>query len=66
MLKNFLAKIANIVLGLLVVVYIVLEELIWDNIAEPVYAFIHGLAILQKAEALIDRLNRHVVLVLFL
>ncbi|MGR8952691.1 MAG: hypothetical protein ACU83V_09785, partial [Gammaproteobacteria bacterium] len=63
---NFLAKIANIVLGLLVVVYIVLEELIWDNIAEPVYAFIHGLAILQKAEALIDRLNRHVVLVLFL
>jgi len=66
MLKKIIAKITNIVLGVLVTVYIVLEELVWENIAEPIYRFIHGLAILQKAEALIDRLNRHVLLVLFL
>ncbi|WP_374086806.1 hypothetical protein [Methylomicrobium lacus] len=66
MLKKIIAKIADIVLGVLVTVYIVLEELVWENIAEPIYTFIHGLAILQKAEAFIDRLNRHVLLVLFL
>jgi len=66
MLKKILTKIADIVLGLLVAVYIVLEELVWENIAEPIYTFIHGLVILQNAEAFIDRLNRHVLLVLFL
>lgn len=66
MLKKIIAKIADIVLGLLVAVYIVLEELVWDKIAEPVYAFIHGLKLLQKAEAFIGRLNNQVLLALFL
>jgi hypothetical protein len=66
MLKKIIAKIADIVLGILVSVYIVLEELVWDNIAEPIYAFIHGLKILQKVEALIYRLDRHALLALFL
>jgi len=66
MVKRIIAKITDIVLGILVTVYIVLEELVWENIAEPIYTFIHGLAILQKAEAFIDRLDRHVLLVLFL
>lgn len=66
MLKKIVAKIADILLGLLVTIYIVLEELVWDNIAEPIYAFIHGLKILQKVEALIYRLDRHALLVLFL
>lgn len=66
MLKNIIAKTTDIILGILVAVYIVLEELVWENIAEPIYTFIHGLAILQKAEAFIEKLNRHVLLVLFL
>ncbi len=66
MLKKIIAKIADIFLGLLVTVYIVLEELVWENIAEPIYAFIHDLKILQKAEASLYKLNRHAVLVLFL
>jgi len=66
MVKRIIAKITDIILGILVTVYIVLEELVWENIAEPIYTFIHGLAILQKAEAFIDRLDRHVLLVAFL
>ena len=66
MLNKIIAKIADIVLGILVTIYIVLEELIWENIAEPIYIFIHGLSILQKAEQFIHKLNRHVLLVLFL
>jgi hypothetical protein len=66
MLKKFIAKIADLFLGLLVGIYIVLEELVWDNIAEPIYNFIHGLKILQKVEAMISRLDRHALLVIFL
>ena len=66
MLIKIIAKITDIALGLLVAIYIVLEELIWENIAEPIYSFIHGLSILQEAEKFINKLNRHVLLVLFL
>ena len=66
MLKKIINKIADIVLGILVTVYIVLEELVWDKIAEPIYTLIHGLSILQKAETFINELNRHVLLVIFL
>jgi hypothetical protein len=66
MLKKCFAKAADIVLGILVTVYIVLEELVWENIAEPIYRFIHSLAILQKPEELIRGLDRHVLLAMFL
>jgi hypothetical protein len=66
MLRKIIAKIADIILGILVTVYIVLEELVWENIAEPIYTFIHSLSILQKAEAFVEKLDRHVLLVLFL
>ncbi|MGJ0490303.1 hypothetical protein [Methylobacter sp.] len=66
MLKKIIAKIADIFLGLLVTIYIVLEELVWDKIAEPIYAFIHSLKILQKVETLIYRFDRHALLALFL
>ena len=66
MFIKIIAKITDIALGILVTIYIVLEELIWDNIAEPIYTFIHGLSILQEAEEFINKLNRHVLLVLFL
>jgi hypothetical protein len=66
MLLKIIAKITDIALGILVTIYIVLEELIWENIAEPIYTFIHGLSLLQEAEEFIGKLNRHVLLVLFL
>ena len=66
MLIKIIAKITDIALGILVTIYIVLEELIWENIAEPIYTFIHGLSILQEAEEFIGKLNRHVLLVLFI
>ncbi|MGR8932887.1 MAG: hypothetical protein ACU837_00685 [Gammaproteobacteria bacterium] len=43
-----------------------MEELVWENIAEPIYIFVHGLAILQKAEKFIATLDRYVLLALFL
>ncbi len=66
MLKILYRKILNAVLTVLVLIYLVLDELIWERIAEPVYKFIHGLKILQKAEVAIVSLNRYALLVLFL
>lgn len=66
MLKNLYHKITNALLTVLVFIYLVLEELIWERIAEPIYGFIHGLKILQKVEVLIHNLNRYVLLACFL
>ena len=58
---------AMVLTGYLQTIYIVLEELIWENIAEPIYTLIHGLSILHRSRGVYwNELNRHVLLVLFL
>ncbi len=59
-------KILNAVLTILVLIYLILDELIWERIAEPIYEFIHGLKILQKVEIAIVGLNRYALLTIFL
>jgi hypothetical protein len=66
MLKMLYRKILNAVLTILVLIYLILDELIWERIAEPIYEFIHGLKILNKVEVAIHSLNRYAVLMLFL
>ena len=57
MLKTLYRKFINALLTVLVFIYLVLEELIWERIAEPIYGFIRELRILQALEAVILRLN---------
>jgi hypothetical protein len=66
MLKNLYRKAINALLTVLVFIYLILEELVWERIAEPIYEFIHGLKILQKVETLILKFNRYALLVCFL
>lgn len=66
MMKTLYRKILNALLTALVLVYLILDELIWERIAEPVYEFIHGLKILHKVEVAIADLNRYTLLILFL
>jgi hypothetical protein len=66
MLKNLYRKVINVLLTVLVFIYLVLEELIWERIAEPIYGFIRELKILHKLEILILRLNRYALLLCFL
>lgn len=66
MLKRFSLLFANTLLTALILVYLILEELIWERIAEPVYRFLHGLKILQRLEASIHGLNRYMILIIFL
>ena len=66
MLKTLYRKFINALLTVLVLIYLILDELIWERIAEPIYKFIHGLKILHKVEIAIVSLNRYALLILFL
>jgi len=50
---------------ILVLIYIIFEELIWEGIAKPIYEFIHSLKVLQKVETILHGLNAYVILVIF-
>ena len=61
-LKNKLILLFQLIL---VIIYIIFEELIWEGIAKPVYETIHGLKMLQKIEAKLEYANPSFILVLF-
>ena len=50
---------------ILVMIYIIFEELIWEGIAKPIYDAIHGLKILQKIEIKLQSVNPSMILVIF-
>ena len=50
---------------LLVVVFIVFEEIVWEGFAKPIYLFIHELRLLQRLQDKLQSVNRYVVLILF-
>jgi len=50
---------------ILVIIFIIFEELIWEGIAKPIYGTIHSLQILQKVEAKLQHINAYVILVIF-
>jgi len=65
MLSTIKHKIISLLQLILVLVYIIFEELIWEGIARPIYNFIHSLKILQKVEETLHAVNAYVILVIF-
>jgi hypothetical protein len=67
---NFLQKIAQRLLlvlqFVLVFIFILFEEIIWEGIAKPIYEKIQSLKILQKLKEKISHSNRYVILIVFL
>ena len=51
---------------ILVFLFILFEEIIWEGIAKPIYNKIESLHITQKIEAKIANSNRYIILVVFL
>jgi hypothetical protein len=66
MLKQFQQKLIALLQLVLVILFIVFEELIWEQIAYPIYRYVHSLRILQKVERGLGRVNRYVILVIFI
>jgi len=65
MLSTIKHKLITLLQLIVVLVYIIFEELIWEGISKPIYEFIHSLKILQKIEILLHSMNAYVILVVF-
>ena len=65
MLSAIKHRLLSLLQLLLVITYIIFEELIWEGIAKPIYEAIHALKILQKVEAKLESVNPSMILVIF-
>ncbi|MBT8344544.1 MAG: hypothetical protein KJO45_07495 [Sulfurovum sp.] len=65
MLSAIKHRLLSLLQLLLVITYIIFEELIWEGIAKPIYEAIHALKILQKVEEKLKSVNPSMILVLF-
>ena len=65
MLSTLKHKLISLLQLILVLIFIVFEELIWEGIAYPIYKYVHSLRILQKVEEKLHAVNRYVILVIF-
>lgn len=65
MLSIIKNKFISLLQLLLVITYIIFEELIWEGIAKPIYEAIHSLKILQKIEVKLQHVNPSVILFIF-
>lgn len=63
LIKN---KFTSLLQLILVIIYIVFEELIWEGIAKPIYEFVHSFKLLQKVEVQLHKMNAYVILVVFM
>jgi len=65
-LKQLLKKLFLFLQTSLILTYLLLEELVWHNIAEPITKYLKHLNIAKRVELFLNRQNRYVVLVIFL
>lgn len=63
LIKN---KFISLLQLILVIIYIIFEELIWEGIAKPIYNAIHSLKVLQKIEYKLQNVNPSIVLFIFM
>jgi len=66
MLKPLKHKFITLLQLILVIVYIIFEEIIWEGVAHPIYKYVHSLKILQKVEEKLHAVNAYVILILFM
>ncbi len=64
-MKKLLYRITLPLQYLLVFLFIVFEEFIWEGIAVPVGEYLRSLRLLQALEHVVRRMNRYLILVLF-
>jgi len=65
MLQTIQQKIITLFQLLLVILFILFEELVWEGIAKPIYSYVHSLKVLQKIEVWLQGVNATIILVIF-
>lgn len=66
LLKKLLHNLLFLFQFLLILVYIVLEELIWEQFAKPLFRYLKYLKFLERFENFLQKQNRYIILVCFL
>jgi len=66
LIKKLLRRIYFLIQISLILIYLLLEEVIWDNIAEPIVLYFKSLKIAKRVELFLKKQNRYTVLVIFL
>jgi hypothetical protein len=66
MLSSIKHRVILLLQLLLVITYIIFEELIWEGIAKPIYEAIHALKILQRLELKLESVNPSMILSIFI
>ena len=59
-------KIVNIFLTILVFIYIIFEELIWDKFAKPIISYISNFPLFKNLTPKILALNSYIILIIFI
>lgn len=66
MLSTIKNKFISLIQLILVLIFIIFEEIIWEGVAKPIYELIHSLKILQIIEQKIEQINAYIILVVFI
>lgn len=66
LIKKILNKVVTLIQLILIVIFIVFEEIIWEGFAKPIYEYIHGLGVLRLVEAKLQNTNRYIILAIFM
>jgi len=64
-MQNIQTRLITLLQLILVIIFIIFEEIIWEGIAKPIYEWVHSLKILIKLEKLLNKLPSWMILVLF-
>ena len=65
-MQRIIKRVLLLLQTILVLTFIIFEELIWERIAIPIYRYLQSLKLLARLERFIqERLNRYILLLLF-
>jgi len=65
-MQNIKMKLITLLQLILVIIFIIFEEIVWEGIAKPIYEWVHSLKILLKLEYLLNKLPSWIILALFI
>jgi len=66
MWKKILQRLFFYIQIVLIALYLIFEEIVWDRFAKPLFRYIKHLKLFQKLELILNKANRYVILALFL
>ncbi len=66
MLNKLLTKLIKLLQSIFIFIYIVFEDIIWEQFAQPIFRYLKHLRVFLRLEIILRSSNRYIVLFLFL